>query len=654
MIFKLKRPGRSVLAGVTVLALSATGIIQAAGPAAAASFGTVSPPLSSAVDYITGLPSCSGIGPVGLLPEKAAFLVSDWCNSTTYRYDTTGSAPVLVASLQNGITHGLTRDNGVYYGVASSNQNVLTSGVYSLDPVTLKITGQVIGNPCGGGDIRGLAADSATGDLLLTGDCGLFHISNPSGTVPFFTQIASGNFDGITIDQTTDHAWIADNGNGKVIEFDLGTNTELRSFSGFNGPDGVAIAASSAGPDVAGDVFVNGNDGTITRIDLPSGTESVVASGGSRGDFVAVGPDGYLYATQSSLVEQVQPAIFTPTVPTGSPGLDYVALGDSYASGEGATEDQFYPSTTFPDPAATGTTTGCHRSHTSWGEATANALLKAGKITSWRFVACSGAVTDNLYGINGNYAKFGEVEPPQLNAVTKNTIIATLSMGGNDANFSDILSACAEAFVNGWIATNGYGCRNPGRTANQDAAKGLAQIASGIKTPSLGPDATKKLSQVYLDILSKMNPNGRLIVTGYPRLFASSRAGYDFGATCKVGTATRIVGQLPLVFPVFISYADAQWLNGLADKLNAYIQQYVTAANTALINSGQAARVEFVPVSPAFDNHRICSGARWFNGVEFPGPFRGGLMPQPAQVSFHPNKQGQAAYASVVVPVATR
>src|SRR6185437_434849 len=64
-----------------------------------------------------------------------------------------------------------------------------------------------------------------------------------------------------------------------------------------------------------------------------------------------------------------------------------------------------------------------------------------------------GAVTDNLYGINGKYAKFGEVEPPQLDAVTKNTIIATLSMGGNDANFSDILNACAEAFVNGWIAT---------------------------------------------------------------------------------------------------------------------------------------------------------------------------------------------------------
>ena len=236
MSFKLRRPGRGVLAGVTVLALSAAGIAQAAEPAAAASFGTVSPPLSNAVDYITGLPSC-GIGPVGLLPEKGTFLVSDWCNSTTYRYDTSGSAPVLTASLQNGITHGLTRDNGIYYGVASNNQTVITSGVYSLDPVTLKITNQIIGNPCNGGDIRGLAADPANGDLLLTGDCGVFRISQPSGNVPFFTQIASGNFDGITIDPATDHAWIADNGNGAVIEFDLGSNTRLRSFSGFNGPE---------------------------------------------------------------------------------------------------------------------------------------------------------------------------------------------------------------------------------------------------------------------------------------------------------------------------------------------------------------------------------------------------------------------------------
>ena len=221
-----------------------------------------------------------------------------------------------------------------------------------------------------------------------------------------------------------------------------------------------------------------------------------MASGGSRGDFVAVGPDGYLYVTQSDLVEQIQPAIFTPTIPTGSASPDYVALGDSYASGEGAAENQFYPGTTFPDPAVTGATTGCHRSHTSWGEATANALLKAGKITSWRFVACSGGVTDNLYGINSKYASVGEIEPPQLDAVTKNTVIATLSMGGNDANFSDILTACAEAFVNGWVATNGYGCRNPGRTAYKDAVQGLAQITNGISTPSLGPNVTKRLDQV--------------------------------------------------------------------------------------------------------------------------------------------------------------
>ena len=46
---------------------------------------------------------------------------------------------------------------------------------------------------------------------------------------------------------------------------------------------------------------------------------SVVASGGTRGDFVAVGPDGFLYVTQSSLVEQLQPAIFASTIPPATP-----------------------------------------------------------------------------------------------------------------------------------------------------------------------------------------------------------------------------------------------------------------------------------------------------------------------------------------------
>jgi hypothetical protein len=355
------------LAVVSAAVLFGAGWLMPQLAANATTFTTVSAPLTSATDYLTGMASC-GLGPVGLLPEATSFLVSDYCNATTYRYDTSGPAPTLTSSLQNGLTHALTKSNGIYYGVASSNQNVIPSGVWSFSPTSLKVTGQIIGNPCNGGDIRGLAAEPGGQDLFLTGDCGLFRITAPSSSVPSFTQIAAGNFDGITIDPTTGNAWVADNGAGEVVEYDLSAKGRLRSYSGFAGPDGVAIAGANAPDGVPGDLFVNNNNGTITRVDLPSGTITTVASGGSRGDFVAVGPDGFLYATQADLVEQIKPAIFTQTIPGDGPGPTYVALGDSFASGEGADENQFFSGTTFPDPKVANGTTGCHRAHTSWGE----------------------------------------------------------------------------------------------------------------------------------------------------------------------------------------------------------------------------------------------------------------------------------------------
>src|SRR4051794_26711575 len=66
------------------------GSLAVASSAHAATFTTVTAPLTSASDYLTGLPSC-GLGPVGLLPETGSFIVTDYCNATTYRYDTSGA-----------------------------------------------------------------------------------------------------------------------------------------------------------------------------------------------------------------------------------------------------------------------------------------------------------------------------------------------------------------------------------------------------------------------------------------------------------------------------------------------------------------------------------------------------------------------------------
>lgn len=70
--------------------------------------------------------------------------------------------------------------------------------------------------------------------------------------------------------------------------------------------DGIAIEPNPADPSKPF-LYVNGTNGTLTRIDTTAApaTTSSVFTGGSRGDFVAVGPDGCLYATQTDRVLKV-------------------------------------------------------------------------------------------------------------------------------------------------------------------------------------------------------------------------------------------------------------------------------------------------------------------------------------------------------------
>src|SRR5690349_6433900 len=121
----------------------------------------------------------------------------------------------------------------------------------------------------------------------------------------------------------------------------------------------------------------------------------------------------------------------------------YVALGDSFASGEGANEKFFELGTSFADPRNPGGTTGCHRSSTAWSDLVADQALKSGLVKKVDYVACSGAVSADLYDDNRTYEHVREVEPAQLSYVKRSTVLATLSMGGNDLGFAQILTNCA-------------------------------------------------------------------------------------------------------------------------------------------------------------------------------------------------------------------
>jgi hypothetical protein len=121
-----------------------------------------------------------------------------------------------------------------------------------------------------------------------------------------------------------------------------------------------------------------------------------------------------------------------------------VAVGDSYASGEGAAVSDFLPGTNGLDtrPDTRGEATGCHRAANGYAAHLSRKF--AADASPMSLVACSGARVPQLYGPNVGYSEaIGEYEPPQINAVDPaSTRLATPSIGGNDSGFADVVQGC--------------------------------------------------------------------------------------------------------------------------------------------------------------------------------------------------------------------
>ncbi|KPC78734.1 MULTISPECIES: SGNH/GDSL hydrolase family protein [Streptomyces] len=208
--------------------------------------------------------------------------------------------------------------------------------------------------------------------------------------------------------------------------------------------------------------------------------------------------------------------------------VDYVALGDSYSSGVGAGS---YDS-------ASG---NCKRSTRAFP-----ALWKAANNpASFAFTACSGART-------------GDVTAGQLGPLNSATDLVSISIGGNDAGFADVMTTCVL----------------------QSEATCLSRIA----TARAYVDSTLpgKLDSVYTAISAKA-PAAHVVVLGYPRF-------YKIGGNCVAG----------------LSENERTAINGAADYLNA-----ATAKRAA--DHG----FTWGDVTSTFTGHEICSGSAWLHSVNW-------------------------------------
>jgi hypothetical protein len=339
-------------------------------------------------------------------------------------------------------------------------------------------------------------------------------------------------------------------------------------------------------------------------------------------------------------------------IPSGPPGTDYVALGDSYSSGEG-----LQPFDRNSDYDYDGMRDACHRSG-SYGSGQAYSQLvklpgqsetiaqqasSPTSATQYTFLACSGDVSTELAvqaydnGADGSqYIGGGTVaqapmantawdtfslgynELPQASTgwLGPQTTLVTLTVGGDDARFISVFKGClltlhACTGKHFYLKVNGK--RDPEPLFEYE--------------PKVIAALQPHLEAVYTEI-ARLAPNAEIIVLGYPRLFP----GNTNAPVCWVDAVVRLAAS------------TTSWMNKTGNELNT------TTSNAVAAVAREGYNVHFINPTPGFTGHEICSSDPWINGVitESESGSNGGKPQFPGAGSFHPKAAGQKEYAKLV------
>ncbi len=202
----------------------------------------------------------------------------------------------------------------------------------------------------------------------------------------------------------------------------------------------------------------------------------------------------------------------------------YVALGDSFSSGVGTGSYTLSSS--------------CKRGVYAYPYLVAQQRPN----TALDFVACSGATTSSLMS-------------NQIQAVTATTSIVSVTIGGNDIGFSDLIVQCT-----------------------------LGECSTELDSTrtTLASVLDPRLNTVYSAIRNQAAIGARVVVLGYPREF----------------TSVGCFGTLG------ISSTERTKANQLADALDAVIAERAAAFGFT-----------YKSALASFATHAVCSSSQWLNGL---------------------------------------
>ena len=308
--------------------------------------------------------------------------------------------------------------------------------------------------------------------------------------------------------------------------------------------------------------------------------------------------------------------------------LDYLAMGDSFSSGEGDTEinkskQKYYRSGTDTKGASGVPEEKCHVSTRSYPYLLARGMhLAIDSPRQWNTATCSGAKTEDIspveswwmrQGVNyagqgdrllgfdvGNMKKIGLNEfipgrEQQVEFVKKyQPKFITLTMGGNDVGFGEKIDKCVRPLACEYVR-----------------AEGRLSLANQIE------GQYDKFVALYKDLYKASRYKAKIYVLGYPQFINGSA-----DASCKAN------------------------VGALNDQERLMIVESTSYLNKVIKQAARAAGVMYVDIEGSLYGHKLCdsSANKYVTGIS--GVL--GADGNQIQESFHPNHNGHMQMAFTV------
>lgn len=302
--------------------------------------------------------------------------------------------------------------------------------------------------------------------------------------------------------------------------------------------------------------------------------------------------------------------------------LVWLALGDSYSSGEGLRyiDQDANPAGKTCERATGRTSVNNGQGSRAWATVAYDQVRGEMTNSTFQLLACTGATSNEIHA---------QYRDEWLAGGKPRADLITFSMGGNNLGFADVIQRCIGLAIDN--STGAGVVLNPAIGCDTTETELKAAIDQLVGTSGVGPDGGQTLRDMYREVAENaVNPGGHVVVAGYPNVVEESgrwTMGWLEGNRCSR-----------------IRRSDTAMLRSATGYLNQQLANLVAEVN------GRYKNVSFhwLDVSQIYENdsgrHGLCTGDPWINGITLgnTGP-NSGLSPIRYQRSFHPNQKGHDA-----------